>query len=71
MGPDYRVLTRRGQKEGQKYYLQYKEEIPVSQLVVYSNPSNPFFDPYNPRRQMHVYRLVDTFRYYAQHAFVS
>jgi 20S proteasome subunit alpha 2 len=33
MGPDYRVLTRRGQKEGQKYYLQYKEEIPVSQLV--------------------------------------
>jgi len=33
MGPDFRVLTRRGQKEGQKYYLQYKDEIPVSQLV--------------------------------------
>lgn len=33
MGPDFRVLTRRGQKEGQKYYLQYKDVIPVSQLV--------------------------------------
>ena len=33
MGPDFRVLTRRGQKEGQKYYLQYKDDIPVSQLV--------------------------------------
>ena len=31
--PDFRVLTRRGQKEGQKYYLQYKEDMPVSQLV--------------------------------------
>jgi len=33
MGPDFRVLTRRGQKEGQRYYLQYKDDIPVSQLV--------------------------------------
>jgi len=33
MGPDFRVLARRGRKEAQKYFLQYKEQVPVSQLV--------------------------------------
>jgi 20S proteasome subunit alpha 2 len=33
MGPDNRVLLRRGRKAAQKYNLQYKDPIPVSQLV--------------------------------------
>lgn len=33
MGPDFRVLARRGRKEAQKYFLQYKDIVPVSQLV--------------------------------------
>jgi len=33
MGPDNRVLLRRGRKAAQKYYLQYKDPIPCSQLV--------------------------------------
>jgi len=33
MGPDNRVLLRRGRKEAQKYFMQYKDPIPVSQLV--------------------------------------
>lgn len=33
MGPDFRVIVRKGQKAAQKYYLQYGESIPVLQLV--------------------------------------
>lgn len=33
MGPDYRVLLRKGRKIAQQYYLTYKDEIPVSQIV--------------------------------------
>jgi 20S proteasome subunit alpha 2 len=33
MGPDFRVLTRKGRKAAQKYYMTYKEAQPVSQLV--------------------------------------
>ncbi len=33
LNPDFRVLVRRGRKEAQKYWLQYKEEIPVAMLV--------------------------------------
>jgi len=33
MGPDFRVLARRGRKEAQKYFLQYKDIVPVSQLI--------------------------------------
>lgn len=33
MGPDFRVLARRGRKDAQKYFLQYKDPMPVSQLV--------------------------------------
>jgi 20S proteasome subunit alpha 2 len=33
MGPDNRVLLRRGRKQAQKYYLEYKDPIPCSQLV--------------------------------------
>lgn len=32
MGPDNRVLLARARKAAQKYYLQYKDPIPVSQL---------------------------------------
>jgi len=33
MGPDFRILTRQGRKAAQKYYLQYLDPIPCSQLV--------------------------------------
>mmetsp|Transcript_27623 Transcript_27623/g.38568 ORF Transcript_27623/g.38568 Transcript_27623/m.38568 type:complete len:124 (-) Transcript_27623:537-908(-) len=33
MGPDYRVLLRKGRKIAQEYYMTYKDEIPVSQIV--------------------------------------
>jgi 20S proteasome subunit alpha 2 len=33
MGPDFRVLTRKGRKAAQQYYMTYKEAVPVSQLV--------------------------------------
>jgi len=33
MGPDNRVLLRRGRKEAAKYSLEYKDPIPCSQLV--------------------------------------
>mmetsp|Transcript_31571 Transcript_31571/g.61848 ORF Transcript_31571/g.61848 Transcript_31571/m.61848 type:complete len:237 (+) Transcript_31571:67-777(+) len=33
MGPDYRVLLRKGRKIAQQYYLTYKDEIPISQIV--------------------------------------
>jgi len=33
MGPDFRILVRKARKIAQQYYLQYDEEIPVSQLV--------------------------------------
>ncbi len=33
MGPDNRVLLRGARKAAQKYYLQYKDPIPVQQLV--------------------------------------
>jgi 20S proteasome subunit alpha 2 len=33
MGPDFRVLVRRGQKVAQEYFLTYKEPIPVLQLT--------------------------------------
>jgi len=33
MGPDFRVLTRRGRKIAQNYWMTYKDPIPVSQLV--------------------------------------
>jgi len=33
MGPDSRVLVRKGRKAAQKYYRYYKDPIPISQLV--------------------------------------
>merc|ERR1712083_888363 len=33
MAPDYRVLVRRGRKVAQKYYTEYRELIPTSQIV--------------------------------------
>ena len=33
MGPDFRVLTMKGRKEVQKYWLTYKDQMPVSQFV--------------------------------------
>ncbi len=33
MGPDFRVLTRRGRKAAQQYYLQYVDAVPMTQLV--------------------------------------
>ncbi|GAB5370233.1 hypothetical protein AAMO2058_001474700 [Amorphochlora amoebiformis] len=33
MGPDYRVLLRKGRKIAQEYFLTYKDDIPVSQIV--------------------------------------
>jgi len=33
MGPDTRVLVRKGRKAAQQYYLTYKDHVPVSQLV--------------------------------------
>jgi len=33
MGPDFRVLQRRGRKAAQQYHLTYLEDVPVSQLV--------------------------------------
>lgn len=33
MGPDSRVLLRKGRKAGQTYWLQHQESIPVTQMV--------------------------------------
>jgi len=33
MGPDFRVLTAKGRKAAQKYYLEYKDPIPVGLLA--------------------------------------
>jgi len=33
MGPDFRVLVSNGRKAAQQYFLQYKDPVPVSQLV--------------------------------------
>ncbi|XP_037949066.1 proteasome subunit alpha type-2 [Teleopsis dalmanni] len=33
MGPDYRLLVKQSRKIAQNYYMQYRELIPVSQLV--------------------------------------
>ncbi len=33
MGPDFRVLVRRGRKATQDYFLQYVDNIPMTQLV--------------------------------------
>lgn len=33
MGPDFRVLVSKGRKAAQKYYLEYKDPIPVSALA--------------------------------------
>jgi 20S proteasome subunit alpha 2 len=33
MGPDFRVLVRKGRKKAQEYYQYYKDPIPVTQLV--------------------------------------
>lgn len=33
LGPDYRVLVRKARKSSQAYYLEYREQKPVSQLV--------------------------------------
>ena len=33
LGADFRVLTRKGRKSAQKYFLQYRDPQPVSQLV--------------------------------------
>ncbi|CEP01123.1 hypothetical protein PBRA_008435 [Plasmodiophora brassicae] len=33
MGPDFRLLTRKGRKSAQKYNLHFLDDIPVSQLV--------------------------------------
>ena len=33
MGPDFRVLVRKGRKAAQSYYLEYKDPIPVSQCT--------------------------------------
>lgn len=33
MGPDFRVLVRKGRKKAQAYFRKYKEPIPVLQLT--------------------------------------
>jgi len=33
VGPDYRVLVRKARKSSQSYYLLYREQMPVTQLV--------------------------------------
>jgi 20S proteasome subunit alpha 2 len=33
MGPDARVLVKKGRKQAEQYFRVYKERIPVSQLV--------------------------------------
>ncbi|CAD7696098.1 unnamed protein product [Ostreobium quekettii] len=33
MGPDFRVLVRKARKRAQQYFMLYKENIPVAQLV--------------------------------------
>eukprot|EP00210_Caulerpa_lentillifera_P000246 g239.t1 len=33
MGPDFRVLVRKARKKAQQYFMLYKENIPVAQLV--------------------------------------
>eukprot|EP00742_Colponemidia_sp_Colp-10_P000732 GILJ01000795.1.p1 GENE.GILJ01000795.1~~GILJ01000795.1.p1 ORF type:complete len:249 (-),score=45.25 GILJ01000795.1:105-812(-) len=33
MGPDFRVLTRKGRKQAQQYFRTYKDPIPVAQQV--------------------------------------
>ena len=33
MGPDSRVLLRKGRKVGQQYWMQYKDAIPVASMV--------------------------------------
>jgi 20S proteasome subunit alpha 2 len=33
MGPDFRILTRRGRKDAQRYYLRYHEDVPVGVLA--------------------------------------
>ena len=33
MGPDFRVLVQRARRISESYYLQYKERMPISQLV--------------------------------------
>lgn len=33
IGPDFRVLADKGRKEVQKYWLEYKDQMPVSQFV--------------------------------------
>jgi len=33
MGPDFRVLVRKGRKKAQEYFRFYKEQIPVSTMV--------------------------------------
>lgn len=33
VGPDFRVLCDKGRKEVQKYWLEYKDQMPVSQFV--------------------------------------
>lgn len=33
MGPDFRVIVRKGQKKAQEYFLRYGEHIPTLQLV--------------------------------------
>lgn len=33
MGPDYRVLVRKGRKVAQQYWLTYHETIPITQMV--------------------------------------
>lgn len=33
MGPDFRLLYRRARKEAQRYWLELKDNVPVSQLV--------------------------------------
>merc|ERR1712070_1269695 len=33
LAPDFRVLVKKGRKKAQEYYMVYKENIPVSQIV--------------------------------------
>lgn len=33
MGPDFRIMTNKARKSAQEYFLEYKNDIPVSQLV--------------------------------------
>lgn len=33
MGADFRVLVRKGRKSAQKYFRQFIDKIPVSQLI--------------------------------------